>query len=158
MSHVDVRVLSEAFCSLDEWDATVQRLKVIIVLPQCSSSALNDPVPTIHCEHGGMLHGRKGSRLESRQNCLFVSLYYPVCLLFSFLERGVNFALTNQKRSSQFYFQSTWKLWLCLPGMINVFFMTIKEIVHQSHPHFGFFFFFLWQFFCHHYSGSGTEL
>ncbi|XP_044201456.1 putative methyltransferase NSUN7 [Thunnus albacares] len=48
----NVRVLSEAFCSLDEWDAAVQRLKVIIVLPQCSSSALNDPVPTIHCEHG----------------------------------------------------------------------------------------------------------
>ncbi|XP_056227258.1 putative methyltransferase NSUN7 [Seriola aureovittata] len=48
----NVRVLSEAFCSLNEWDATVQRLKVIIVLPQCSSSALNNPVPTIHSEHG----------------------------------------------------------------------------------------------------------
>ncbi|XP_074486191.1 putative methyltransferase NSUN7 isoform X1 [Sebastes fasciatus] len=48
----NVRVLSEAFCGLDEWDANVQRLKVIIVLPQCSSSALNDPVPTIHSEHG----------------------------------------------------------------------------------------------------------
>ncbi|XP_022614191.1 putative methyltransferase NSUN7 [Seriola dumerili] len=48
----NVRVLSEAFSSLNEWDATVQRLKVIIVLPQCSSSALNDPVPTIHSEHG----------------------------------------------------------------------------------------------------------
>ncbi|KAM7419234.1 hypothetical protein PAMA_016379 [Pampus argenteus] len=48
----NVRVLPEAFCSLDEWDAAVQRLKVIVVLPQCSSSALNDPVPTIHCEHG----------------------------------------------------------------------------------------------------------
>ncbi|XP_029293755.1 putative methyltransferase NSUN7 isoform X2 [Cottoperca gobio] len=46
------RVLSEAFCALNEWDAAVQRLKVIIVLPQCSSSALNDPVPTIHSEHG----------------------------------------------------------------------------------------------------------
>uniref|UniRef100_A0A3B4VPC1 SAM-dependent MTase RsmB/NOP-type domain-containing protein n=1 Tax=Seriola dumerili TaxID=41447 RepID=A0A3B4VPC1_SERDU len=45
-------ILSEAFSSLNEWDATVQRLKVIIVLPQCSSSALNDPVPTIHSEHG----------------------------------------------------------------------------------------------------------
>lgn len=53
MSNVDVRVLSEAFLGLDEWDAAVQRLKVIIVLPQCSSSALNDPVPTIHSEHGG---------------------------------------------------------------------------------------------------------
>ncbi|KAJ4945164.1 hypothetical protein JOQ06_013700 [Pogonophryne albipinna] len=48
----DVRVLSEAFSGLDEWDASVQRLKVIIVLPQCSSSALNDPVPTMHSEHG----------------------------------------------------------------------------------------------------------
>ncbi|XP_049427631.1 putative methyltransferase NSUN7 [Epinephelus fuscoguttatus] len=48
----NVRVLSEAFLGLDEWDAAVQRLKVIIVLPQCSSSALNDPVPTIHSEHG----------------------------------------------------------------------------------------------------------
>ncbi|XP_029356965.1 putative methyltransferase NSUN7 [Echeneis naucrates] len=48
----NVRILSEAFCGLNEWDATVQHLKVIIVLPQCSSSALNDPVPTIHSEHG----------------------------------------------------------------------------------------------------------
>ncbi|XP_050926588.1 putative methyltransferase NSUN7 [Lates calcarifer] len=48
----NVRVLSEAFSSLNEWDTTVQRLKVIIVLPRCSSSALNDPVPTIHSEHG----------------------------------------------------------------------------------------------------------
>ncbi|XP_054460273.1 putative methyltransferase NSUN7 [Anoplopoma fimbria] len=48
----NVRVLSEAFCGLEELDAAVQRLKVIIVLPQCSSSALNDPVPTIHSEHG----------------------------------------------------------------------------------------------------------
>ncbi|XP_010776652.1 putative methyltransferase NSUN7 [Notothenia coriiceps] len=48
----NVRVLSEAFSGLNEWDASVQRLKVIIVLPQCSSSALNDPVPTMHSEHG----------------------------------------------------------------------------------------------------------
>ncbi|XP_069386869.1 putative methyltransferase NSUN7 [Paralichthys olivaceus] len=48
----NVRILSEAFCGLNEWDNTVQRLKVIIVLPQCSSSALNDPVPTIHSEYG----------------------------------------------------------------------------------------------------------
>ncbi|XP_068447919.1 putative methyltransferase NSUN7 [Clinocottus analis] len=48
----NVRVLSEAFCGLDEWAAAVQRLKVIIVLPRCSSSALNDPVPAMHSEHG----------------------------------------------------------------------------------------------------------
>lgn len=53
MPTVDVRVLSEAFLGLNEGDATVQRLKVILVLPRCSSSALNDPVPTIHSEHGG---------------------------------------------------------------------------------------------------------
>lgn len=53
MSDVDVRVLSDAFCGLHEGDTAVQRLKVIIVLPQCSSSALNDPVPTIHSEQGG---------------------------------------------------------------------------------------------------------
>ncbi|KAK5899565.1 hypothetical protein CesoFtcFv8_009029 [Champsocephalus esox] len=51
-SLTNVRVLSEAFSGLDEWDASVQRLKVIIALPQCSSSALNDPVPTMHSEHG----------------------------------------------------------------------------------------------------------
>ncbi|CAB1436941.1 unnamed protein product [Pleuronectes platessa] len=48
----NVRILSEAFSGLSEWDSSVQRLKVIMVLPQCSSSALNDPVPTIHSEHG----------------------------------------------------------------------------------------------------------
>ncbi|KAM6941647.1 putative methyltransferase NSUN7 [Lycodopsis pacificus] len=48
----NVRVLSEAFCGVDRWHAAVQRLEVIVVLPQCSSSALNDPVPTIHSEHG----------------------------------------------------------------------------------------------------------
>ncbi|KAM3622583.1 uncharacterized protein V6R79_000679 [Siganus canaliculatus] len=52
MGITNVRVLSEAFCGLDEWDAAVQRLKVVMVLPRCSSSALNDPVPTIHSEHG----------------------------------------------------------------------------------------------------------
>ncbi|XP_074538859.1 putative methyltransferase NSUN7 [Halichoeres trimaculatus] len=48
----NVKVLSEVFCSLDEWDASIQRLKVIIVLPRCSSSALSDPVPTMHSERG----------------------------------------------------------------------------------------------------------
>uniref|UniRef100_A0A3P8TS31 SAM-dependent MTase RsmB/NOP-type domain-containing protein n=1 Tax=Amphiprion percula TaxID=161767 RepID=A0A3P8TS31_AMPPE len=52
MDMKNVRILSEAFCSLKEFDTAVQRLKVIIVLPQCSSSALNDPVTTIHSEHG----------------------------------------------------------------------------------------------------------
>ncbi|KAM9792164.1 putative methyltransferase NSUN7 [Neosynchiropus ocellatus] len=48
----NLRVVSEAFLGLDEWDNAVQRLKVIIVLPRCSSSALSDPVSTIHSEYG----------------------------------------------------------------------------------------------------------
>ncbi|XP_038569632.1 putative methyltransferase NSUN7 [Micropterus salmoides] len=48
----NVRVLTEAFCGLDERNAAVHRLKAIMVLPQCSSSALSDPVPTIHSEYG----------------------------------------------------------------------------------------------------------
>ncbi|XP_008411441.1 putative methyltransferase NSUN7 isoform X2 [Poecilia reticulata] len=48
----NVRVLPAAFCGLNEWDSAVHRLKVIVVLPQCSSSALNDPVATMHTEHG----------------------------------------------------------------------------------------------------------
>ncbi|XP_015799072.3 putative methyltransferase NSUN7 [Nothobranchius furzeri] len=48
----NVRVLSEAFYNLNEGDAIVQRLRVIMVLPQCSSSALNDPVNAMHSEHG----------------------------------------------------------------------------------------------------------
>ncbi|XP_007551956.1 putative methyltransferase NSUN7 isoform X1 [Poecilia formosa] len=48
----NVKVLPAAFCSLNEWDSAVHRLKVIVVLPQCSSSALNDPVATMHSEHG----------------------------------------------------------------------------------------------------------
>ncbi|XP_037115874.1 putative methyltransferase NSUN7 [Syngnathus acus] len=55
LKHMDVknvRVLSEAFFSLDEWDCGIERLKVIVVFPQCSSSALSDPVDIIHREHG----------------------------------------------------------------------------------------------------------
>ncbi|KAF3687660.1 putative methyltransferase NSUN7 [Channa argus] len=48
----NVRVLSEAFYSLDELNLAIKHLKVILVLPQCSVSALNDPVPTIQSEHG----------------------------------------------------------------------------------------------------------
>ncbi|XP_034045106.1 putative methyltransferase NSUN7 isoform X2 [Thalassophryne amazonica] len=48
----NVKILPEGFTDVRGWDAVVQSVKVIIVLPQCSSSALNDPVPTIHSEHG----------------------------------------------------------------------------------------------------------
>lgn len=52
---LDVKILSEPFYGLHEWSHAIHRLKVIIVLPRCSSSALNDPVPVIHGEHGGKL-------------------------------------------------------------------------------------------------------
>lgn len=53
MQNLDVKILSEPFCGLHEGSHAVRRLKVIMVLPRCSSSALNDPVPIIHDEHGG---------------------------------------------------------------------------------------------------------
>ncbi|XP_077426869.1 putative methyltransferase NSUN7 [Vanacampus margaritifer] len=48
----NVRILPDAFFSLDEWDSAIEHLKVIMVFPQCSLSALSDPVDTIHREHG----------------------------------------------------------------------------------------------------------
>ncbi|XP_062334988.1 putative methyltransferase NSUN7 isoform X1 [Osmerus eperlanus] len=48
----NVRVLSEDFRGLDQSDSRFQRLKVILILPQCSSSALHDPVETLLSEHG----------------------------------------------------------------------------------------------------------
>ncbi|XP_077380742.1 putative methyltransferase NSUN7 [Festucalex cinctus] len=48
----NVRILPEAFFGLDERDSAIEHLKVIMVFPQCSSSALSDPVDTIHREHG----------------------------------------------------------------------------------------------------------
>ncbi|KAF6733516.1 putative methyltransferase NSUN7 [Oryzias melastigma] len=48
----NVQILSESFSNLSEWDASAQMIRVIAVLPQCSSSALNDPVPTMYSEHG----------------------------------------------------------------------------------------------------------
>ncbi|KAJ3614967.1 hypothetical protein NHX12_018536 [Muraenolepis orangiensis] len=48
----NVRVLPGEFQGLDEWDAAAQRLKVVVLLPRCSSSALSDPVHTLLAEHG----------------------------------------------------------------------------------------------------------
>lgn len=49
----DVKILSEAFGGLHQWSQAVRRLKVVMVLPRCSCSALSDPVGVIHAEHGG---------------------------------------------------------------------------------------------------------
>lgn len=73
MPTVDVRVLSEAFLGLNEGDATVQRLKVILVLPRCSSSALNDPVPAIHSEHGGTSTSGKENKFSDNEMWVMTS-------------------------------------------------------------------------------------
>ncbi|KAM4603369.1 putative methyltransferase NSUN7 [Polymixia lowei] len=69
----NVRVLTEGFCHLDEWDTVVQRLKVVLVLPRCSSSALGDPVHTILSEHGDcdlLQDLSQGSVSQSRMHML----------------------------------------------------------------------------------------
>ncbi|XP_056443273.1 putative methyltransferase NSUN7 [Gadus chalcogrammus] len=48
----NVRVLPVAFQSLDEWDSAAQRLRLMLLLPQSSCSALSDPVHTLITEHG----------------------------------------------------------------------------------------------------------
>ncbi|XP_005741268.2 putative methyltransferase NSUN7 [Pundamilia nyererei] len=96
----NVRVLSQAFYGLDDGDATVQRVKVIMVLPQCSSSALNDPVPAIHSEHGdwGLLpdlsHGsvskRKINSLTAQQAKLLAhALTFPKVQTVVYCTRSV---------------------------------------------------------------------
>uniref|UniRef100_A0AAY5KJJ3 Methyltransferase NSUN7 n=1 Tax=Esox lucius TaxID=8010 RepID=A0AAY5KJJ3_ESOLU len=49
----NVRVLEEGFQELDVWNPSVQRVKAILLLPQCSVTASNDPLDTILTEHGG---------------------------------------------------------------------------------------------------------
>ncbi|XP_068178462.1 putative methyltransferase NSUN7 [Antennarius striatus] len=84
----NVRVLSETFCGLHESDAAVQRLKVILVLPQCSCSALSDPVPTMYEERGdwdllpdlsqGSVSQRKIEAVSSQQGRLLAhALSFP---------------------------------------------------------------------------------
>lgn len=84
MSNVDVQVLPKAFRGLQEWDAAIQRLKVIVVLPQCSSSALSDPVATIHSEHGGsQLSKELRCSVDIKSNIVLKVLYCKkICLKF----------------------------------------------------------------------------
>ncbi|KAJ8000443.1 hypothetical protein DPEC_G00180180 [Dallia pectoralis] len=48
----NVHVLAEGFQELDVGNPLVQRVKVILLLPQCSVTASNDPMDTILSEHG----------------------------------------------------------------------------------------------------------
>eukprot|EP00066_Takifugu_rubripes_P007018 XP_003972230.1 PREDICTED: putative methyltransferase NSUN7 [Takifugu rubripes] len=52
MNIKNVKILPETFCGLHDCARSIHRLKVILVLPRCSCSALSDPVPLIHGEHG----------------------------------------------------------------------------------------------------------
>lgn len=56
---LDVKILPEAFCGLHDCSRSIHRLKVILVLPRCSCSALSDPVPLIHGEHGGKFFSKQ---------------------------------------------------------------------------------------------------
>ncbi|CAJ1052239.1 putative methyltransferase NSUN7 [Xyrichtys novacula] len=96
----NVKVLTEAFFGLDEWDNGVQRLKVIIVLPQCSSSALNDPVPTMHSErgdwnllpdlsHGFLSQSRKHTMTTQQTRLLSHSLSFPKVQTVVYCTRSV---------------------------------------------------------------------
>ncbi|XP_048102654.1 putative methyltransferase NSUN7 [Alosa alosa] len=48
----NVRLLSESFVELDEWDVRMQKVRVVLLLPQCSTSALSNPVEHIITENG----------------------------------------------------------------------------------------------------------
>ncbi|XP_056136483.1 putative methyltransferase NSUN7 [Lampris incognitus] len=88
MNIKNVRTLSERFLCLDEWDGPGQRVKTVLVLPKCSSSALNDPVHTILSEHGdcdllqdlsqGSVSQSKIHKLATKQACLLAhALTFP---------------------------------------------------------------------------------
>lgn len=49
----DVRLLSEQFVELSEADSRLQKVRVVLLLPRCSASALSDPVAHIIHEDGG---------------------------------------------------------------------------------------------------------
>lgn len=50
---IDVKLMSEYFSELNEWDLRIQKVRVIVLLPKCSASALCNPVEFILNENGG---------------------------------------------------------------------------------------------------------
>ncbi|XP_063075913.1 putative methyltransferase NSUN7 [Engraulis encrasicolus] len=62
----NVTLLSESFLELDEWDMRMQRVRVVLLLPQCSTSALSNPLEHILNEDGdrGLLHGLSQGTVE----------------------------------------------------------------------------------------------
>ncbi|XP_026059780.1 putative methyltransferase NSUN7 [Carassius auratus] len=69
----NVKLMSEYFSELNEWDLRIQKVRVIVLLPKCSASALCNPVEFILNESGdrGLLHGlSKGIVSESKLEAL----------------------------------------------------------------------------------------
>ncbi|XP_067297885.1 putative methyltransferase NSUN7 isoform X2 [Pseudorasbora parva] len=69
----NVKLMSENFKELNEWDLRIQKVRVIVLLPQCSASALCNPVEFILNENGdrGLLHGlSKGTISDSKLEAL----------------------------------------------------------------------------------------
>ncbi|XP_056316381.1 putative methyltransferase NSUN7 [Danio aesculapii] len=65
----NVKLMSEFFSELNDWDVRIQKVRVIVLLPKCSSSALCNPVDFIIKENGdrGLLHGlSKGTISNSK--------------------------------------------------------------------------------------------
>nr|XP_055061517.1 putative methyltransferase NSUN7 [Misgurnus anguillicaudatus] len=65
----NVKLMPDDFHELNEWDSRIQKVQVIVLLPQCSASALCNPVEFILNENGdrGLLHGlSKGSISDSK--------------------------------------------------------------------------------------------
>ncbi|KAL1282515.1 hypothetical protein QQF64_001318 [Cirrhinus molitorella] len=55
----NVKLMSEYFSELNEWDLRIQKVRVVVLLPKCSASALCNPVEFILSESGDreLLHG-----------------------------------------------------------------------------------------------------
>ncbi|KAK0150364.1 putative methyltransferase NSUN7 [Merluccius polli] len=90
----NVRILPGEFQDLDEWDAA-PHTKVILLLPQCSSSALSDPVPTLLTEHGDVEVLQDLSQGPVSQNKLDTLVYHQ--------EKLLAHALTFPKVQTVFY-------------------------------------------------------
>lgn len=53
MCLTDVRLLPERLAELSEGDSRLQKVRVVLVLPRCTASALSDPIAHIVNEDGG---------------------------------------------------------------------------------------------------------
>ncbi|XP_073698757.1 putative methyltransferase NSUN7 [Garra rufa] len=69
----NVKLMSEYFNELNEWDLRIQKVRVVVLLPKCSASALCNPVEFMLSESGDreLLHGlSKGIISDSKLEAL----------------------------------------------------------------------------------------